>query len=469
MVVSVIGSIMERKALHFLDTWYNKSNSKPLILRGARQVGKSTLVRLFCQKHDIDLIELDFETVKLRQIENDTSFSVEKVLQEIELAARKKVNDRSLIFFDEVQRQPKVINRLRYFYEKRPELRIIAAGSLLEIAMEAARFSMPVGRVQYYQLGPMSFSEFLTAKKEDIFLEQLHERTLQDESDASWLEQGADLLKEYYYTGGMPEVVQGWIDGGDHEEVRDIQNSIIQTYRDDIPKYTSNKEYSRVIDVFEYTAANLGGKVIFSNIAPVHSNSVKSAIDLLAKAGVIIKTTFNYCNGLPLSAGTNPATLKLFFLDIGLYNALHETRWGDLFSLSSDKLLTKGNMAEQFIAQHLKYLNSKTPAPELYYWLNNKRKGAAEVDFIYSHGGSIFPIEVKAGKTGKIKSLWKYIELKKPDYVVKFDLMERRERLTSITHKVSSAVMEKELKSNLIGLPVFEVEKLNYYLENVKS
>jgi len=460
---------MERKALHFLDTWYSKPNSKPLILRGARQVGKSTLVHLFCQIHHIDLIELDFETVKLRQIENDTSFSIEKVLQEIELITRKKVTDRSLLFFDEVQLQPKVINRLRYFYEKRPELRIIAAGSLLEVTMDAARFSMPVGRVQYFQLGPMTFSEFLTAKKEDIFLEQLNNRSLQDESDAAWLEQGADLLKEYYYTGGMPEVVQCWIDGGDHEEVRDIQNSIIQTYRDDIPKYTSNNVYSRVIDVFEYTAANLGNKVVFSDVAPVHSSSVKSAIDLLAKAGVIIKTTFNYCNGLPLSAGTNPATLKLFFLDIGLYNALHETRWADIFSLSSEKLLTKGNMAEQFVAQHLKYLNYKTPAPELYYWLNNKRKGAAEVDFIYSHGGNIFPIEVKAGKTGKIKSLWKYIEIKNPEYVVKFDLMERRERISTITHKLTQAVAGKVLKSNLIGLPLFEVEKLNYYFEDVKS
>jgi uncharacterized protein len=460
---------MDRKALHFLDTWYNKSNSKPLILRGARQVGKSTLVRLFCQKHDIELLELDFETIKLRQIENDTSFSIEKVLQEIELVTRKKVLDKSLIFFDEVQLQPKVINRLRYFYEKRPELRIIAAGSLLEVTMEAARFSMPVGRVQYFQLGPMTFSEFLTAKKEDIFLEQLHNRTLQDESDAAWLEQGADLLKEFYYTGGMPEVVQCWIGGGDHEEVRDIQNSIIQTYRDDIPKYTSKKEYSRVIDVFEYTAANLGNKVIFSDIAPVHSSSVKSAIDLLAKAGVVIKTTFNYCNGLPLSAGTNPATLKLFFLDIGLYNALHETRWADIFSLSSDKLLTKGNIAEQFVAQHLKNINNKNPTPELYYWLNKKKKGAAEVDFIYSQGGCIFPIEVKAGKTGKIKSLWKYIEIKKPEYVVKFDLMERRERISIITHQVPSAGMEKELKSSLIGLPLFEVEKLNYYLENIQS
>ena len=460
---------MKRIAIDFLDKWYHKSNSKPLILSGARQVGKSTLVHIFCQMYHIDLIELDFETVKLRQVENDTSFSVEKVLQEIELIVRKKLTEKSLIFFDEVQQQPKVINRLRYFHEQRPDLRIIAAGSLLEVAMEAARFSMPVGRVQYFQLGPMTFSEFLMAKKEDIFLEQLDKKMLQDESDASWLEQGAVLLKEFYYTGGMPEAVKCWVESGEHEEVRDIQNSIVQTYRDDIPKYTSNRQYSRVIDVFEYTAANLGGKVVFSDVASVHSSSVKSAIDLLAKAGVIIKTTFNYCNGLPLSAGTNPDTIKLFLLDIGLYNALHETRWEDVFNLSTDKLLTKGKMAEQFIAQHLKFINLKVPAPELYYWLNKKRKGAAEVDFIYSHGGNIIPVEVKAGKTGKIKSLWIYIEDKTPEYVVKFDLMERRERISVITHKSPSNETMKELKSRLIGLPLFEVEKLNNYLEDLSS
>jgi len=281
---------MKRVAIDFLDSWYKKNNSKPLILRGARQVGKSTLVRLFCRQYQINLIELDFETVKLRQIENETSFSIEKVIQEIELITRKKIGGKALIFFDEVQLQPKVINRLRYFYEHRPDLRIIAAGSLLEVSMEAARFSMPVGRVQYYQLGPMTFSEFLMAKKEEIFLEQLNAKTLRDESDGTWLEQGETLLKEFYFTGGMPEAVQCKADGGDHEEIRDIQNAIIQTYRDDIPKYTSNNEYSRVIDVFEYTTANLGNKVVFSDVAAVHSKSIQSAISLLSKAGVITKT-----------------------------------------------------------------------------------------------------------------------------------------------------------------------------------
>ena len=458
---------MERKALTFLEKWYKKENSKPLILRGARQVGKSTLVHIFCKRHNIDLIELDFETVKLRQIENDTSFSIDKVIQEIELVSRKKVMENSLIFFDEVQLQPKVINRLRYFYEKKPGLRIIAAGSLLEVTMEAARFSMPVGRVQYYHLGPMTFSEFLMAKKENIFLERFNAISLDDESDPAWLELGGNLLKEFYYTGGMPEAVKCWSSGGDHEEVRDIQNSIIQTYRDDIPKYTLNKEYARVMDVFDYTAANPGKKVVFSDVADTHSKNVKQAINLLAKADIITKTTFNYCNGLPLSAGTKPSSVKLFFLDIGLYNALNDTKWSDIFSLSSDKLLTKASMAEQFVAQHLKFINSKQAAPELYYWLNNNRKGGAEIDLIYSHGGEIFPIEVKAGKTGKIKSLWKYIELKKPNYVVKFDLMERRNRISKISHKLP--LSETELTSQLIGLPLFEIEKLDSYLENKKT
>jgi hypothetical protein len=221
------------------------------------------------------------------------------------------------------------------------------------------------------------------------------------------------------------------------------------------------------MDVFEYTAANLGNKVVFSDVAAVHSKSIQSAISLLAKAGVITRTTFNYCNGLPLSAGTDQATLKLFFLDIGLYNALLGTNWMDIFSLSSDKLLTKGNMAEQFIAQHLKFINAKTPEPELFYWLHNKRKGAAEIDFIYSRGGEIFPIEVKAGKTGKIKSLWKYIELKNPKYVLKFDLMERQKRVSGITHKAPEKDSQQELSSSLIALPLFEVEKLNDYLDDL--
>ncbi len=439
-----------------------------MILRGARQVGKSTLVRLFCSQQNINLVELNFETTKLKQIEDDTSFSIEKVIREIELLTGKRVGKGSLLFLDEVQIQPKVINRLRYFYEERPDLRIIAAGSLLEVTLDAASFSMPVGRVQYYQLGPMSFSEFLMAKGEDIFLERLNEISLQEESDTAWIEQGAQLLKEFYYTGGMPEAVRCWTEGGDHEEVRDVQNSIIQTYRDDIPKYASNSsEYSRVSDVFEYAAGSLGEKVVFSDVSKAHSNAVKESIDLLARAGVITKTTFNYCNGLPLQAGTNPSVIKLFFLDIGLYHAMLGIEWAHLFSLSSDKLLTKGRMAEQFIAQHLKFLNPRNPVPELYYWLNNKRKGAAEIDFVHAHGGEIVPIEVKAGKTGKIKSLWQYIELKKPAHVVKFDLMERRERVSEISHNLPNSDSGSPLKSRLIGLPLFEVEKLNSYLSTL--
>ncbi len=458
---------MDRKALQFLDTWYRNPNSKPLILRGARQVGKSTLVRMFCRKNQIHLIELDFETVKLRQMENDTSFTIKKVIQEIELVSGEKISDSSLIFFDEVQAQPRVINRLRYFYEKIPHLRVIAAGSLLEVAMNAAKFSMPVGRVQYLQLGPMTFSEFLRAKGEEIFLQQWEGRTLRDESDVSWLDYGAGLLKEYYYTGGMPEAVRSWVEKGDHKEVRDIHNAILQSYRDDIPKYATGKEFSRVSDVFEYTAAHLGEKVIFSEVSAVHSGRVKSAIDLLAKAGVIIKTTYTHCNGLPLSAGTDPSVMKLFFLDIGLYNAMLGTRWDDIFNLTSETLQTKGSMTEQFIAQHLKHIDANVLTSELYYWLNNKRKGAAEVDFIYSHGGMILPIIVKAGKTGKIKSLWTYIAIRRPEYVLKFDLMARKEKVAAITHKVQFGEDIDELKSFLIGLPLFEIEKMIEYIADL--
>ncbi|MBN2861006.1 MAG: ATP-binding protein [Sphaerochaetaceae bacterium] len=458
---------MDRKALHSLHSWYNKTPSKPLIVRGARQVGKSTLVRLFCQNLEIDLIELDFEIVKLREIENDTSFSIEKVLEEIELVSGRKITKRSLLFFDEVQGQPRIINRLRYFYEKRPDLRVIAAGSLLEVTLDALHSPMPVGRVQYLQLGPMTFSEFLQAKQEDIFLEQLEKRGIRDASDATWLDYGSRLLKEYYFVGGMPEAVQCWVHGGDTQDVRDIHNSILHTYRDDIPKYSSKKEYARVSDVFEYTGAHIGEKVVFSDISHAHSLRVRSSIDLLAKAGVIIKTVHTSCKGLPLAAGTEPATMKLFFLDIGLLNAMHDTRWSDIFSLPSEYLLTKGSMAEQFIAQHLKGIDIRNPSPELYYWLHNRRKRAAEIDFIHSHAGTILPIEVKAGKTGKIKSLWKYIEQQGPEFVVKFDLMERRERVREITHKALKAGDGHDLRSILLALPLFEIEYLPEYLDDL--
>jgi len=458
---------MYRNDIDFIKKWFLQETPKPLILRGARQVGKSTLVRLFCNKYKIDLVEINFEKIKLQEIEESDHFSINRVIQEIEIKAGKKINMDSCLFLDEIQAQPLVLNRLRYFYEDKPGLKVIAAGSLMEVVLNNEDFSMPVGRVIYHEMGPMTFTEFLLAKEENIFLDQLQNADIDNPLLEAALQKGIELLKEYYFVGGMPEAVNIYCNGGSFEEISEVHQSIIQTYRDDIPKYSKAGQSSNVNDLFEYTAAHLGEKVIFSNVSKTHSSRVKKAINLLAKAGVILKTTFNNCNGMPLKAGEDDNICKLFFLDIGLYNAMMGVGWSDIFQLNSEELLIKGKMAEQFIAQHLKLLNPQYPNSGLYYWLSEKRKGAAEVDFVIAFKSRILPVEIKSGKTGKMKSLWQYIAKKNIDYAIRMDLAYRKNYLSKVSHKVYVKGEMVSASSLLLGLPLFCIEYLPKYLEDM--
>ena len=457
---------MYRKTIDFLKKWSLKEFPKPLILRGARQVGKTTLVRMFCSEYKIDLVEINFEKIKLKEIEESEHFSIEKVIQEIEINSGKKITMNSCLFLDEIQAQPLVLNRLRYFYEDKPGLKVIAAGSLLEVVLNNEDFSMPVGRVIYHEMGPMTFTEFLIAKEEYVFLGQLQNSNINDVSVEAALIKGIDLLKEYYIVGGMPEAVKTYINNGTIEDVKEIHQSIIQTYRDDIPKYTKSGQCSNVNDLFEYTAAHIGEKVVFSDVSNTHSSRVKKAIDLLSKAGVIYKTIYNSCNGLPLKAGEDDNICKLFFLDIGLYNTMMGVRWSDIYQLNPEQLLTKGRMAEQFIAQHLNFFEPQNPNSGLYYWLSEKRKGAAEIDFIIAYNSQIFPIEVKSGKTGKMKSLWQYIAKKNAKKAIRMDLSYRKNYLSEVSHKVLINGDMIDAKCHLLAIPLFCVEFLENFLEN---
>ncbi len=456
---------MFRHALNDLKSWSEREEPKPLLLRGARQVGKSTLVRLFCARHGFDLLEINLEKTKLRELENETSFSVKKLIAEIELVQQKKVSGDTLLFLDEIQAQPIALNRLRYFHEDAPALKVIAAGSLLEAAIEQEKFPIPVGRVEYYQLGPMTFSEFLEAKNETVLLSQIQALALDSPPSEALHERATELLREYYFVGGMPEAVKEFVSSRDMKKARDVHHSLIQTYRDDIPKYTRHKQGQRVREVFEYAAAHLGqAKISFRGISETNSAVVKEAIDLLHKARVIIKVLHNQCSGLPLKAGESDQAMKLFFLDVGLYNAMTGLQWSDLFKFEADELLTKGHMAEQFVAQHLMYRDARGVNAELYYWLRGGKKGAAEVDFVIAVKSRILPIEVKSGSTGKMRSLWQYVAAKKPRHVLRFDLKRRERLLTEISHEVVTSAGVAKIRCRLLGLPLYCVEFLERFV-----
>jgi uncharacterized protein len=451
---------MFRFAIEDLKTWSKYPRPKPLVIRGARQVGKSTLVKIFCQEEGLELIEVNLEKNKLRELDNETTFSIGKVLSEIELITGKAIGAKSLLFLDEVQEQSLAFNRLRYFYEDAPGVRVIAAGSLLDVILDEASFSMPVGRIEYYYLGPMTFREFLIAKSEGIVLKQLASLSMTSAPSQALHERLIEILKEYYFVGGMPEAVKTYIETKDMKQVRRVQNDLLQTYRDDIPKYTKGKQGLRVKEVFDYVPANLGNaKVKFSDISATNSLHIKEAIEVLHKAQVIIKVLHSTSSGLPLAAGGDPSIMKLFFLDVGLYNAVMDVQWQNLFLADEEELLTKGNIAEQFIAQHLNQRNPRQ-RNELFYWLRDGKSGAAEIDFVISLNGRILPIEVKAGSTGKMRSLWQFLAEKNMNYAVKFDLKLRDKFLSSVSQKVPAGNEVREVHCDLLALPLYSVELL---------
>ena len=312
-------------------------------------------------------------------------------------------------FLDEIQAQPKALSALRYFYEKHPGLRIIAAGSLLEIVMQREKFPMPVGRVDYRYLGPMSFSEFLLALGEDLLLEKIKTIGIEKFPSKTLHHEAIKRLREYMFVGGMPEAVGKFVQSGDMRDVRDVHRTLIQTYRDDMPKYATGNKIQTLLDVFDRVSDLVGKKLVYSQLSSKHSTVVKDVISLLKQAHLLHEVKHTNASGLPLKAGLAERASKLFYLDVGLYNALMELEWEELYQVPAEQLLTKGAIAEQFIAQHLFYRKGSKEMSALYYWLRDAKKGAAEVDFIISHKGVIVPIEIKSGKTGKMRSLWQFI------------------------------------------------------------
>ena len=252
---------MRRHAETFLSEWLGKSGRLPLIIWGARQVGKSTLVRLFSKNHGLNLIEINLEKIKL-QTTKQLDFNLKKVLDEIQLKLNQVIGPNSLIFLDEIQEDPRLLSGLHYFFEERPDLPVIAAGSLLEIILKLEELSFPVGRVEFYHLGPMTFTEFIEAQKKEVLLDGLTKMNLSKPLHSEAL----SCLKDFYYTGGMPRAVASFINEKSLVPVREIQEQIIETYQADFAKYNSRINLDRFQRIFTSAPLYLGQKMIFQKL-----------------------------------------------------------------------------------------------------------------------------------------------------------------------------------------------------------
>lgn len=395
---------MYRFAQEQLSRWVTARRRKPLIVRGARQVGKTWLVEHMASTHFENMVKIDLEKRRDLHVHFGDKLDPATILQHLELDGGKHiVAGKTLLFLDEIQACPRAIMALRYFFEQMPELHVVAAGSLLEFALD--EISVPVGRVQYLHLHPMTFREYLMGIGNEVAAEIV---TRHPSEVAEGLQhQLLKELKTYFFVGGMPESVQVYRDTQSLVETYKAQAEIISSYREDFAKYTPRVDRDCLDSVLLSVARQVGEQVKYTRLDDGHTGPTnRRAFDLLRKARVIHKIAACSPSGLPLGASANDQRFKAALLDIGLLQNLCQIPT-DL-ELREDNLLAmyRGKLAEQFVAQELIANHSS----ELFYWAREARGSNAEVDYLAVRKGKIVPVEVKSGSSGSLRSLHLLLE-----------------------------------------------------------
>ena len=405
--------MFQRLALKALRQWAEKEGRKPLVLKGARQVGKTTLVKIFAEEFDV-FINLNLEEkVNADLFTMDVSF--EDLLAGIYVKAGIKMeNQRTLIFIDEIQNVPDAVKVLRYFYEKRPDLYVIAAGSLLE-SLVGNHISFPVGRIEYMALHPCTFTEFLGALGENILVEQIEQLEV-PQSVHSYV---MDLFKKYMIVGGLPEAVANYAKRKDWVSLNEIFNSLLSGYKDDIEKYAQRpKEQDILRYILNYGWGLAGQRFKFSKFC---SSSYKSAemgnafrtlekTLLLELVYPLISTSFPILPDLKRSP-------KLLWLDTGLVNYVAGMQESLLFTSDTDELWN-GHIAEQVVGQELLGASFAFGGKRM-FWVRDARNSQAEVDFVYKYKSHLIPVEVKTGDNSKLRSLHQYMDESQEDIALR--------------------------------------------------
>ena len=394
---------MKRWVENQVIEWKDAPRRKPLIIRGARQVGKTWLVENILAGQFERFVKIDLEKRRDLHMHFDGNLEPRTVLRYLELATARIVPGKTLLFFDEIQACPRAIMALRYFHEQMPDLHVVAAGSLLEFAF--GEISLPVGRVQYLHLHPMTFYEYLLAMGKAPLAE--YALLPASEVDETIQEMILKELRSYFFVGGMPECIKTFQDTGSMLEAFQVQSEILESYRDDFSKYSPRVDVSCLDAVFLNVAKSVGGQLKYTRLNEGHSGQTnRKAFELLTKAKLIHKIPACDPSGLPLGATANPKKFKGCMLDIGLLQRLCQVPVE--LELKQENLLAmyRGRLAEQFVAQELLAWHSS----ELFYWARNARGSNAEIDYLVVRDGKIYPVEVKSGTGGSLRSLHLMLE-----------------------------------------------------------
>jgi predicted AAA+ superfamily ATPase len=408
---------MKREGYTRLVEWKNSRNRKPLLLQGARQVGKTFLVNEFGNKEYAQFIYLNFEQNPGLASLFKSELNPESILHNLGLYLGKKIiAENTLLFFDEIQSIPEVLTSLKYFYEQAPEYHLIAAGSLLGVSI-GKRSSFPVGKVNFMTLFPMTYSEYLVAIGEELLVETIKSNPKNNALPEIVHEKLKNHLKMYLFLGGMPEVLQDYLDNKDIHSARKIQHEILEAYQRDFSKYTDKTQAIKTLEIWRSIPRQLSKenkKFKYSDVRPqARAITFEQTIEWLKNAG-LINMAFNITTPkLPLSGYADFSKFKIYLHDTGLLGAMLDLPSSLIIEPTEIFSEYNGAFIENFVAQELKAVGKKA----LYYWTS---KSDAEVDFLLNIENNIVPLEVKSGSSRKLKSLRSYAEKYKPPFVYRF-------------------------------------------------
>ncbi len=442
---------LNRRIDQELLSWKLAEKRKPLILRGARQVGKTSSVRKLSQ-HFKYFVEINFDENPSFSELFEKEISVHEVCEQLSVLTNTPiVSGKTLLFFDEIQACIPAISMLRYFYEKMPELHIIAAGSLLEFAL-ADIPSFGVGRVRSLFMYPLSFSEFLMAQGEELLIEQLKKATFNKPLSEPIHQKLINQHKKFLIIGGMPEAVSVYINSKDLLEVQRVLNDLLISIQADFTKYKTRIPNARLVEVFNSIAQQTATKFTYSYPNSTLNNlQIKEAIELLKMAGLIYAVTHSAANGIPLGAEINPKKTKFLIFDTGIFQRILGLNIADLLVNDDFNAINKGKIAELNVGLELLKSDTCYQKSDLYYWQRDAKNSQAEVDYVCQFNNTIVPLEVKAGTKGSMQSMYLFLKEKKLQQGVRISY-ENFSRMEQISI-----------------LPIYAVQNLIEYFNKVKT
>lgn len=432
---------MKRDKSINLNIWGGGKYRKPLLIRGARQVGKTWLTREFGKEFD-SYVEINFERdPDFAEIFN-RNLSPDRIISELSAAVGKVIKPgKTLLFLDEIQESVQAIKSLRYFYEELPGLHVISAGSLIGFTLE--KTPTGVGRLNYLNLYPLSFAEFLSATGNSILRENIQNQPINKPLLDIHHNKLLRLVKDYMLIGGMPAVVKSYIETLDFLTCRNIQSDIIQSFMDDFVKYAKDAELPYLHMLFEAIPHQVGSKFKYSSVSQdIRSYHFVNGLDLLETAGIIHKVYQSRADGIPLNSRITSSKFKVIIFDTGLYQNMLNMDLNHWIMENDFMRVNQGAAAEQFAGQELASHYNSTKFSNLTYWHREKRNSSAEVDYLIEKEGQVIPIEVKSNVKGGMKSMHLFLMEKKGQYGIK---ISRAPFSTCSTHN---------------SLPLYAMEKL---------